>query len=86
MAADNTRPRASMANQCDRMGSRCRQTTGFRRQLLLERQLLLGDAFMYELRPQDTADQPPRPMWTQLVRGRELTNASSSILTSAARS
>ena len=36
MAADNTGPRASMANQCDRMGSRHRQTAEPRRQFLPE--------------------------------------------------
>ena len=36
MAADNTGSRASMANQCDRKGSRRRQTVESRRQLLPE--------------------------------------------------
>jgi alcohol dehydrogenase len=36
MATDNTGARASMANQCDRMGSRRRQTIGLRRQLLFK--------------------------------------------------
>ena len=36
MAADNTGPRALMANQCDRIGSRRRQTVESGRQLLAE--------------------------------------------------
>lgn len=32
MTADDTGPRASMANQCDRTVSWCRQTVGLRRQ------------------------------------------------------